>query len=311
MFRSNELPLNKITVVAVQVATVWTNIDSPREVDAKGLSTPTDIKGWLNKLSYSEKLAFCNENRVQTQLLYGETVIITEIKEEWAHVVIPSQATHKDKRGYPGWVLCSQLTYVQKEYWNKEKCAVVVNKTAFLLSDENEKKLEISYMTTLPIDVIYDEKVKVKTPHGTAFLLKSDVEIYCSEHKLKCGTGEEIVNTGLKFVGLEYFWGGLSSYGYDCSGFTFTVHKANGYEIFRDAVDQAKAGKKIEINARQRGDLLFFAYEEGKGNIHHVGIEFGEGKMIHSPNVGKAIEVTEIKGTIYEKELCEVRRYWK
>lgn len=32
--------------------------------------------------------------------------------------------------------------------------------------------------------------------------------------------------------------------------------------------------------------------------------------MLHSPNSGKCIEIIEIKNTIYEEELCEVRRYW-
>ena len=60
--------------------------------------------------------------------------------------------------------------------------------------------------------------------------------------------------------------------------------KANGYIIPRDAHDQAEAGKRIALNEMEPGDLLFFAYEEGKGSIHHVGIYYGEGKLIHSPN---------------------------
>ncbi len=56
------------------------------------------------------------------------------------------------------------------------------------------------------------------------------------------------------------------------------------------------------------GDLLFFAYEEGKGAIHHVGLYVGGGKMLHSPKTGKSIEILTLKETIYEKELCAVRR---
>jgi cell wall-associated NlpC family hydrolase len=59
------------------------------------------------------------------------------------------------------------------------------------------------------------------------------------------------------------------------------------------------------------GDLLFFAYEEGKGNLHHVGIYDGNNKMLHAPQTGSGVEVIPLKGTVYEKELFAVRRYWK
>ncbi|MEI3614269.1 NlpC/P60 family protein [Pseudogracilibacillus sp. SO30301A] len=89
-----------------------------------------------------------------------------------------------------------------------------------------------------------------------AYLAKEDVEIYSCSQGIKEGTGEDIIKSGLKFIGLEYFWGGLSSFGYDCSSFSYTVHKAKGYKISRDAIDQSRSSKKIEINNRQRGDLL-------------------------------------------------------
>ncbi|MCY8381552.1 NlpC/P60 family protein, partial [Bacillus haynesii] len=46
------------------------------------------------------------------------------------------------------------------------------------------------------------------------------------------------------------------------------------------------------------------------GRVHHVGIYCGNGQMLHSPKTGKSIEVIPLKGTIYEKELCAIRRYF-
>lgn len=103
----------------------------------------------------------------------------------------------------------------------------------------------------------------------------------------------------------------MSSFGFDCSGFSYTMCKANGYIIPRDAHDQAASGEKVELHQLEPGDLLFFAYEEGKGSLHHVGIYYGDGKLLHSPNTGKTIEILEMAGTIYEKELCAARRYFQ
>jgi cell wall-associated NlpC family hydrolase len=128
---------------------------------------------------------------------------------------------------------------------------------------------------------------------------------------LRKGTGDDIVKAGEPYLSLNYFWGGMSSFGYDCSGLSYAVHKANGYKIARDAGDQAASGEEVAFDKLEPGDLLFFAYEEGKGTLHHVGIYYGGGKMLHSPQTGKGIEITSLEGTIYEKELCAVRRYWR
>ncbi|HEX5564412.1 MAG TPA: NlpC/P60 family protein, partial [Sporosarcina sp.] len=99
---------------------------------------------------------------------------------------------------------------------------------------------------------------------------------------------------------------------YDCSGFTYNMLKYAGYFIPRDASDQAKGGEEVPLEQPdewKKGDLLFFANDEGKGNVRHVGFYYGNGLMLHSPSTGKNIEVLELAGTKLERELCAVRRY--
>lgn len=88
------------------------------------------------------------------------------------------------------------------------------------------------------------------------------------------------------------------------------VLAATGRAIARDAHEQAKGGTTVPLGSIVPGDLLFFAHEEGKGVIHHVGIYAGEGKLLHSPKTGRPVELLDMEGTIYEKELCGARRYW-
>src|SRR5690625_4136472 len=171
--------------------------------------------------------------------------------------------------------------------------------------------MKLSYMTFLPVASTNYDRLEVITQIGNHYLAKYNVEIVRSEDGLKKGSGNDIAKAGEPYVSLDYFWGGMSSFGYDCSGLSYAVHKANGYKIARDAGDQAASGEEVDFDKMKPGDLLFFAYEEGKGTLHHVGIYYGGGKMLHSPQTGKGIEITSLEGTIYAKELCAVRRYWR
>lgn len=297
-------------VVNVPVATVWTSYDSPRELDQSAVSNPTDIQGWLDGLTYESLLELCDENLVQTQALFGEEVLVIEEKENWAHVILIKQPSSKDERGYPGWIPIVQLTKIDDWNTSDGPLAVVSSKKAHLFDENKEILFELSYQTILPCLSQEGDWVKVQTPKGVGYLKNEDTEVAASFTERKKGSGQEIVNAGEQFLNLPYLWGGMSSYGYDCSGFSYNMCKANGYIIPRDAGDQAKAGQPVELSDIQPGDLIFFAYEEGKGELHHVGIYYGGGKMIHCPHTGKVIEIIELTGTVYEKELCAASRYW-
>lgn len=301
----------ELWVTAVQVATVWTSPSSVRELDTPGVTAPTNIEKWIDSLTYETSVALCNENRVQTQLLYGEALIVTETHKDWAHVVIPSQPSKKDGRGYPGWVPLDQLKKVNKQEWQSDYSAAVVDDKAWLESEHGDKVIKLSYMTILPAGKEANNRVEVITPDGILFLPRSTVTIFPSNKGLENHKGHKLVESGERYVGLNYFWGGMSSFGYDCSGFAYAMHKANGYQIPRDAGDQSDSGEKIPYDQLLPGDLIFFAYEEGKGRLHHVGFYYGDGKMLHSPQTGKGIEIIDLKGTVYEKELCAAKRYWQ
>ncbi|MEH6996039.1 C40 family peptidase [Neobacillus drentensis] len=295
-------------LVNVPVATIWTSYNSARELDVAAVSNPVDIDRWLEGLTFETRLGLCEQNLVQTQLLYGEEVIVIEEKENWVHVIIPDQPTSKNVNGYPGWVPSSQLVKRPLDWNINEGPVVVVTNPKTVLYKET--KIELSYQTILPLLKKAEGKVLVKTPVGTGLLDSNHVTISESLNDRFKGNGTDIVSDGEKFLNLPYLWGGMSSYGYDCSGFSYSMCKANGYIIPRDAHDQANAGEEVCTEEIKPGDLLFFAYEEGKGRIHHVGIYYGDGKLLHSPNTGKTVEIISLAGTIYERELCTARRYW-
>lgn len=302
--------MNKKAAVNVPVATVWTSPDSARSLDAGAVSNPVYIKKWLDSLTYETRLALCDENRIQSQALFGQEVLILEEKEGWSHVIVLDQASSKDERGYPGWIPSVQLSE-QAVQSTSDSFAIITRKFADLFTEEGDKELQLSYLTSLPVEREDGERLVVRTPSGMKYVKREDVYISTEAVKDRKGNGFDIVKSGEAFLDLPYLWGGMSSYGFDCSGFSYSMCKASGYVIPRDAGDQAKEGMNVPLDQLKAGDLLFFAYEEGKGSIHHVGIYHGDGKMIHSPNTGKTIEIITLEGTYYEKELCVSRRYWQ
>ncbi|MFI5626892.1 C40 family peptidase [Nocardioides sp. NPDC051685] len=46
----------------------------------------------------------------ETEVVPGEEVVVLETQGEWAYVVVPSHASSKDERGYPGWLPADALT---------------------------------------------------------------------------------------------------------------------------------------------------------------------------------------------------------
>ena len=292
--------MNEKWMCAVSVATVWTDPDSPRVADLPALDHPVQIDRWLSQLSYEERLALSDKNQIQTQLLYGESVIVEEVVGDWARIIASSQSTRKNPRGYPGWVPLVQLS--MKKRLQTEEFVRVTNSKAALFDESGAFFLRVSFNTIFPSAERRGKKIRVWTPHGWKLLNASDVE----------RVGEESIHrpltVGRRFIGLPYLWGGMSAWGFDCSGFIRTIWKACGICLPRDAVDQAEEGRSVTLDSSewQKGDLIFFENEEQC--IHHVAMYVGNGKILHAPSTGKLIEQIELKKSAYAGNVCSVRR---
>lgn len=296
-------------VCSVAVATVWTTPESVREIDQPGLDNPVQINKWIEALTYKELLNLCDENRVQTQLLFGEPVIVEEIVGDWAKVICTWQSSKKHELGYPGWVHMSHLKELPR-ISDFGYAKVRVPKVQLWTLDR-KPKLVVPFNTILPVIDNNSFFTMVHTPLGDLLVWSKDVEISPGIESFIENSGAEIVSSASKFLELPYFWGGMSSYGFDCSGLTYNMFKANGYFIPRDADDQAKHGLEVDMNdisTWEIGDLLFFA-TIGKTSVRHVGIYYGNGQMIHSPSTGQSVEIIELAGTKFVDELVAVRRY--
>ena len=80
--------------------------------------------------------------------------------------------------------------------------------------------------------------------------------------------------------GVRYVYGGSTTAGFDCSGFTRHVFQQAGRSIPRSAAGQYSATSRVSRAQAQPGDLIFFSLA-GRG-VNHVGIYLGGGNFIGS-----------------------------
>jgi hypothetical protein len=298
-----------IRFVDVTVGNVWSSPEKPRDLDAPSLFRPADIKEWLSRLDGDEKGRIDLVGRLETQVLYGEPVWIVGERDGWAEIRVPEQYSHKDESGYPGWIPLEQLTFHPDYHqaWQTEPLAYVTVPFTRLRLEGSESEQSLGFMSKLPWLGEVDGEAIVLTPRGTVGRLPAeDITV---ARTLPTAGGEVRVATAKRFLGLPYLWGGTSAYGFDCSGLMYRVFESAGIRIPRDAGDQARFGKRVTKEEPRPGDLVFFAYNEGKGEIHHVGMYVGEGNFLHSPRTGHPVRIDRLSEENYAREFCLARRY--
>lgn len=120
-----------------------------------------------------------------------------------------------------------------------------------------------------------------------------------------------ILKDAEKYIGTPYKFGGNTSSGFDCSGFTVKVFEENDFKLPRRSSDQAESGNKIDIKEVKPGDLLFFA-TAGGSRVSHVGIVHdiggdGEVKFIHA-STSKGVIISSLNETYWNKAYLHAQR---
>jgi hypothetical protein len=225
-----------------------------------------------------------------TQGLLGMKLRVIDRRGNWYRVQTPDN--------YISWVDAGGIVRITAEgllAWNKKEKIIYTTNSGFVYEMKNENSTRVS-------DIVFGGILELKKEHASfyeveypdgriGFVKKSEAVLYHFWLKNNPSSGVSIEESAKKMLGIPYLWGGTSTKGNDCSGFTKTVYLMNGFVIPRDASQQVHAGmvvdKELKFEGLEKGDLLFFgtpATKDKKQRVTHVGIWLGnnKGEFIHS-----------------------------
>ncbi|MFI0795060.1 NlpC/P60 family protein [Micromonospora rubida] len=269
-----ELQPGREAVVRVAVATLWTSPEKVRPVDSPALDPQADVAAWISGMDPEQQVGDC----VLSQLLFGERVLVTVLRPDgWAHVVAVEQpaATH-DPRGYPGWLPAAQLAPVASDDPQGPDAPWVVDATftALRAAPDGEPVVAGVVLGTrlAPAGPPADGWRPVHAPGHDQPLWLPDGDLV--PLPTEPPSARDVLAVAARLRDVIYVWGGLSSYGIDCSGLVHLAWRRFGVVLPRDAADQAEATTPLPLGAERPGDLYFFA-RPGR-RIHHIGFVSAE-----------------------------------
>lgn len=98
---------------------------------------------------------------------------------------------------------------------------------------------------------------------------------------------QKIVEAAYSQLGVPYVYGGTTpGVGLDCSGLVQYCYAAAG--IFLPRTSAAQGGSGIAVTDPQPGDIVCYS--------GHVGIYIGNGQMIHAPQTGDVVKISDVYG---------------
>ncbi len=208
-----------------------------------------------------------NTSEMVTQLMFGEAFTIIAEEEEWIRI-----KTLVDE--YESWINRKQFTAIKESTFKdlqKSKYPAVASITDTILNKISDHNMTLVMGSYLP---------KLKSKSVTLENLEYEFNGESVKQDVKTNTAD-IVSTAKKLLHAPYLWGGKTILGIDCSGLTQIVFRVNGFNLPRDAYQQAEIGTALSfVEEALPGDLAFFDNEEGK--IVHVGIVIENQQLIHA-----------------------------
>ena len=223
-----------------------------------------------------------------TQATLGTPVNILKRKGDWWLVQTPDH--------YLAWVDDGGIVEIsasELSLWKSSPKIIYTNITGnTYLKPDKQSQVVSDIVAGGILELLQEEKgfYKVKYPDNRiAYVDKGEAQPYTDWLENTKPSEESLVATSKKLMGLPYLWGGTSTKGVDCSGFTKTVYFLNGMIIPRDASQQVHTGELTDstkdFEKLAPGDLLFFgrkATDSTTEKVVHVGMWIGNNEFIHS-----------------------------
>jgi gamma-D-glutamyl-L-lysine dipeptidyl-peptidase len=243
---------------------------------------------------------------VVSQALYGTGVLTLQSSQDWFKILTAD--------GYTGWVQAADLKMLNGNSYAPKGNAVRVTAISANVYREPDVTahaplLQLPWESRLepaPAPAKNTERwLEVRLVDGqSAWVQRGDI----SDDFLPIST-DEMLRLAHRFIGTTYTWGGVSSFGFDCSGFTQMLERQRGFEMPRDADIQASWSGVIAVERKnlQPGDLLYFGSSPSK--ITHTGMYLGNGEFIHDTTHGHpGVQISRLDDMPWTQILVAIRR---
>jgi len=250
---------------------------------------------------------------VVSQAIYGTSVVLVEDRGEWVKVRTPDDYTgwmplasfRRDSPGSHTYASAGKIVQVASLFANVYR-EPSVTKHEPLLSLPFEARLEVvAEQESAAGPRSGREWIRVRLPdERTAWIQGGDIE----SDSQPLGV-QGAIELAKRFLGITYLWGGTSTFGFDCSGFTQMLVRQRGIVMPRDADLQAawKGVAPVKRNKLRAGDLLFFGASSER--ITHTGMYIGHGKFIHdSTHEHPGVQISRLADQHWTKLLVACRR---
>lgn len=201
---------------------------------------------------------------INTQLLFGDDVLVFEDREGWAWV-------QAERDGYVGYIADMMLG-------GRDRApAHIVSVPRTFLYPGPDLRFPIAGQLSMGSMVTVTGAAETR---GTHYAVLPSGEAVISGHLRPIGErASDYVSVAEMFLGTPYLWGGVSGFGIDCSGLVQLAMRMAGKNVLRDSDMQAASiGEPLDPGADfsglRRGDLVFW-----KG---HVAVMTDAETMIHA-----------------------------
>ena len=247
------------------------------------------------------------DSDVVSQAIYGTGVLTLERRGEWYRI--------RTADDYTGWVQASGVRALAPgdPYTAEADAMHVASLSANIYREPDVTKH--APLLRLPWEARIETLPGQQRGHGrwiqvtlvgrgTAWVQRGDVAAGFTPLSIP-----ETLQLARRFLGTTYTWGGVSSFGFDCSGFTQMLVRQRGIEMPRDADVQAAWSGVTAVKREdlQPGDLLYFG--SSATHITHTGMYIGNGEFIHdTTHDHPGVQISHLDDQPWTKLLVASRR---
>jgi hypothetical protein len=242
-----------------------------------------------------------------TQVILGTQLVVAREQRGWLWVTAPDT--------YRGWIepaATRRLKFRQSRYASRGRIALVTSNVAVVyLEPFGEPRERITVTVDVRLELVSEQRhrFRVHLPDGRfGWIRRQEVSVREASFRYPVRGRQKTAETGMRFLGVPYLWGGTTPLGFDCSGLVQLIYKMNGIDIPLDADMQFMVGTPVGTREMEPADLLFFSTKSS--GITHGGIYLGDGDFLHASGKANGVTVTRFKDPFFQSTFVEARSLW-